>query len=431
MGGDMGMRHQIRATAGARSRPRGSVLALLTAVVAALVGVRPALALSQLPDPTWKVRGKVFAMTEGVTDGNSFIYVGGKFARASEQDGSHSYDTSSVTRVTLDGVGDPSFAPIVSKDEAGTLPATVMSLALSADGSVLYLGGDFAYVNGVPRQDIAAVSTADGQLVPGFDATASSNVNAILVENGGTRVFIGGSFKTVDDHPVLRLSALDAVTGMQDPAWTPKADSTVRALSYAEDGATIFVSGHFTTMDGEPRQSVARLNLDGTLNAWQAEAGVIPSPMTCWDVVPSAAAVYLGCGAGPNFSVAFSVTSGMIGDKLWKQASPGNVESMALTPDGADVLIGGHFGTNHSTNTICSDTMELHGLAELSIADGAYQCWAPHLYPDQHNAKGAWALLVDSLGHVWVGGWFTQICFPDDALPTDCVQQQSLARFTI
>jgi hypothetical protein len=121
----------------------------------------------------------------------------------------------------------------------------------------------------------------------------------------------------------------------------------------------------------------------------------------------------------------------MIGDKLWKQASPGNVESMALTPDGADVLIGGHFGTNHSTNTICSDTMELHGLAELSIADGAYQCWAPHLYPDQHNAKGAWALLVDSLGHVWVGGWFTQICFPDDALPTDCVQQQSLARFTI
>jgi hypothetical protein len=425
------MRHHNLVAAGVRSRHRVLVLASVVSIVAALIGVRPALGLTQLPDTTWKVRGKVFALAEGAAGGTSYVYVGGKFARVSEQDGGHPYDVGSVARLTLDGVGDPSFAPVVSKDQAGLDNATVFALALSADGSVLYLGGKFSYVNGVAHKNLAAVSTADGQLIPGFDPVVGSTVNTILPEAGGSRVFIGGAFKNVDSLPVTRLAALDATTGIPDPLWTPTADSTVRTLAYSADGGTIFVSGHFATINAQPRQSVARLNPDGSLFDWQAQPGIIPTPMTCWDVTSSPSAVYLGCGAGPNFSAAFSLTTGAIGTKIWKHGTPGNVEGVALSPDGTGLFVGGHFGTNHTTDPICGDTMELHGLSEQSAADGEFQCWAPHLYPDHDNAKGAWTVLVDSQGHLWAGGWFTDVCFPDNTLPENCVPQQGIARFTI
>jgi hypothetical protein len=408
------------------------VLALLTVLVATLVGVRPALALTQLPDTTWKLRGKVYALTEGVTAGTHYVYAGGKFARASEQDGSHPFPLHSVTRFTLDGVADETFpAPNVSKDQAGTLRAYVYALALSADGSVLYIGGKFAYVNGVAQANLAAVSTADGQLIPGFDPIVPGNVNTILPEAGGSRIFVGGAFRSVDSVNHARLVALDGTTGEVDPTWTPSAGSVVRAMQYSADGGTMFVTGHFTTMNGQPRQSIARLNLDGTLNDWIPEPGFIPTPMNCWDVTSSLTAVYVGCGAGPNFDAAFSLTTGTVGEKIWKHGTPGNVEGVALTPDGTGLIVGGHFGTNFGTNPICGGTMELHGLSTQDVSNGDFDCWAPHIYPDHGNAKGVWTVMVDSEGHVWGGGWFTKICFPDDTLPENCVPQQGIARFTL
>jgi Domain of unknown function (DUF5122) beta-propeller len=425
------MRHNDLVTAGVPSRHRVLVLASVVSIVAALIGVRPALGLTQLPDTTWKVRGKVFALAEGSVGGTPYVYIGGKFERASEQDGGHPYAAASLTRFTLDGVGDPSFLPNVSQDEAGTINATVLALALSADGSVLYLGGKFSYVNGVAHKNLAAVSTADGSVLPGFDPVVGSTVNTILPEAGGSRVFIGGAFKNVNSLTTPRLAALDATTGAADPTWTPAADSTVRSLRYAADGATMFVTGHFTTMNGQPRQSVARLNPDGTLNAWVPQAGFIPTPMNCWDVTASLTVVYLGCGAGPNFDIAFSLTSGTVGTKLWKHGTPGNVEAVALTPDGTGLVAGGHFGTNFGTNTICGGTMELHGISVQDVATGEFGCWAPHIYPDHSNAKGVWTVLVDSQGHVWSGGWFTKVCFPDESLPANCVPQQGVARYTL
>ena len=56
-----------------------------------------AYAFGNTPDPNcYDVRGKVFALTE--TSDHATIYVGGKFSRASLQDGSHPYFPSSLTR---------------------------------------------------------------------------------------------------------------------------------------------------------------------------------------------------------------------------------------------------------------------------------------------------------------------------------------------
>src|SRR5436309_1766490 len=85
-------------------------------VVGGLIGlVAPsAYALSQTPDTTpWVVRGKVFALTE--TADHNTIYIGGKFSRASTQDGSMPYFPFSLTRFDeTTGVGDSTFTPVVT-----------------------------------------------------------------------------------------------------------------------------------------------------------------------------------------------------------------------------------------------------------------------------------------------------------------------------
>src|SRR5581483_297276 len=72
----------------------------------------------------------------------------------------------------------------------------VQGLGLSAAGDVLYIGGHFAYQNGLPRQHMAAVRSADGVLTP-----FAPNVNGALgvwflaMDNGN--LLIGGDFTLV------------------------------------------------------------------------------------------------------------------------------------------------------------------------------------------------------------------------------------------
>ena len=50
--------------------------------------------------------------------------------------------------------------------------------------------------------------------------------------------------------------------GTLDPDSALVADNVVRKMRFSSDRQTIFVAGHFTTIDGQCRQSVARLNVD-------------------------------------------------------------------------------------------------------------------------------------------------------------------------
>jgi hypothetical protein len=44
------------------------------------------------------------------------------------------------------------------------------------------------------------------------------------------------------------------------------------------------------------------INLDGSVNPWSVPLGVIPNPMTVWRMAPTPNVLYVGAGAGPNFS---------------------------------------------------------------------------------------------------------------------------------
>jgi hypothetical protein len=143
--------------------------------------------------------------------------------------------------------------------------------------------------------------------------------------------------------------------------------------------------------------------------------------------------LYAGLGAGPNFAAAYSLTDGDVGGQLWKRPTTGNVESIALDPDGQHLFIGGHFGTAHKAQSMCQG-VQGHGLAELNRTDGKFtNCpsqapWAPHLLPDNLNFTGAWVIATTPTA-LWVGGLFDHICEPDGV--TNCVPAQAVARFTL
>jgi hypothetical protein len=134
--------------------------------------------------------------------------------------------------------------------------------------------------------------------------------------------------------------------------------------------------------------------------------------------------VYGGFGAGPNFAAAFRINPAnplLDGTRAWRWDTVGNVQTIALSPDGTRLFLGGHFGTNALEQNVCGD-QPLSGLASVNPATGSIYCdWIPQLDPSKDNGNGAWTLTTTGT-HLWVGGGFTHV---------SGVDQRDLARFTL
>ena len=99
----------------------------------------------------------------------------------------------------------------------------------------------------------------------------------------------------------------------------------------------------------------------------------------------------------------------------------GNVQKVALSPDGTSVFAGGHFGTGSLQQTVCGN-IPLHGLMKLNAATGVVDCsWVPALAPYGSNYNGAWDIDFTST-HVWVAGGFAKV---------NDVKAHNIARFSL
>src|SRR5918911_1487865 len=65
---------------------------------------------------------------------------------------------------------------------------TVRALAVSADGSMLFVGGTFNAVDGVAVKNFAVVSPSDGSLIAGFQHKFNTAVHVIKV--GSSLVYV-------------------------------------------------------------------------------------------------------------------------------------------------------------------------------------------------------------------------------------------------
>ena len=376
------------------------VVAALTA--AALLAPASAGALSEQADAgTWGAHGRVLAM---VRLGNT-MFIGGRFDRIQSPDGKTRVAADNLAAIDLTtGQPVPGFTGGVGLT---TGKPQVDSLAVSADGTRLLVGGKFNLVDGQPKSFFAALSPATGAIDQTFNgATFSGAVHAILV--GPSRIYVGGAFKKINakSHPYLAALMPD---GTLDTQWVSHPDNLVRALTPSSDWSTIFVGGLFENVDGAGRISVARVSAaNGALDPWTIPAGTIDPPQTAWDFVVDGPVVYVGFGHGPNYMAAFRLDNGDSGDQLWRLKTQGNVEGLAMAPDHSRLFFSGHFGTGALNQRVCNGPF-LRGLASVDPATGTIICdWIPQITPFGNNYVGVWTIDIED-GALWAGGKITTV----------------------
>ncbi len=427
-------------------------LAVMAAVMAvqAIVGASPALALTERPDDTYMTNGEVYATA--LSEDGKTLYIGGKFSRVRENPSGVpgiSRTVSNVAAINVEtGAAIRTWRPQVTGDGA-----VVRSLAVK-DGLV-YIGGNFTAVEGEPRRNLAAVSanTASVILSPFAPQVGGATSYVYALEADGSKLYAGGGFSKVDGEPRKNLAAFNFATGLLDPNWKPATSKAstctdpncgtkVRALELDSAGNSIFVGGPFSYITGsngveDARQSVARVyTATGNLHPWKIPTGTIIAPQTAWDLTATDDRLYGGFGAGPNYLAAFHLDQGDSGSQVWRFSTVGNVQAVALTPDGSRLFFGGHFGINNLDKTVC-DGKPLRGLASVNPATGRIYCdFVPSLDQNKRPSyEGAWTLAITN-SYLWVGGGFIGVSDsinPEPAPGTGVteVQQTNLARFTL
>ncbi len=132
-----------------------------------------------------------------------------------------------------------------------SIGGTVNDIALSPDGTRLYVGGLFSGA-GSPnqaRQNFAVINALTGAVLPTI-CNASGAVNCVLAADGG--VYIGGAFQTVNGFTAPQLAQINPITGIAYD-WTPMLPAgggQVIINSLARYGRLIYLGGRFSRING-------------------------------------------------------------------------------------------------------------------------------------------------------------------------------------
>jgi len=166
-----------------------------------------------------------------------------------------------IARAHPDGSLDESFYHDPAFDGA------VKRIVVQPDGKIL-ICGQFTSFQGVPRLTIARLlpgGTLDASFDPGTGAAFGTVWTMALDPNG--RIIIGGEFETFDGYPRNRIARLNS-NGSLDTSFNPDAgpNATVNTILPQTDGR-IVITGSFTTYAGSARQHVARVNSNGSLDS--------------------------------------------------------------------------------------------------------------------------------------------------------------------
>ena len=157
---------------------------------------------------------------------------------------------------------DAAFA--ASIQSGGGANSSAFCVTTDAVGNV-FVGGAFTQFAGSPANHIAKVF-ADGTLDAAFTSAVGlvgSDVKALAVQSDG-KILVAGNFTSVGSTPRNHLARLNA-DGTLDASFSSTLNLPVFALAVQADGA-ILVGGQFFFNPGFTRRGVARLLANGTID---------------------------------------------------------------------------------------------------------------------------------------------------------------------
>ena len=262
----------------------------------------------------------------------------------------------SIARINDDGSIDTTFDPGTGAN------AAVRDVVSQVDGKVL-IGGEFTNVANANRKYLARLAK-DGQLDGSFEMAEELDgpVHAMAVQPD-SKIVVGGEFENLGEFRRSRLTRL-LPNGDIDPSFESVhgADNTIYAVAIQEDGK-ILIGGAFSHVNLIPRNGIARLNPDGSVDQ------------------------------------TFDIGTGV----------DGPVYSIALEQDGG-IYLGGLFSSFNGTRRFGVAKLYANGVLDTTFMDTAYNQFAGLVRgglsdPLNHVQD----IVMDANGHLIIGGSFNKV----------------------
>lgn len=426
--------HSFRARATATGLAALSVLAasgLVTTTGSPASAVITGNVLSGTASPMWQTNSEVDALAMA----NGVIYAGGKFTSV-RPPGVAAGGAGQVNRTYLAAFSASTGALITGFNVV--LNNRVSSLAVSPDGSRLYLGGSFTTVNGTTRNRLAAVNAATvaspGALVTAFNPNPNRTVTSIAATN--STVYLGGDFSTVRAVARGNLASVTAATGALNTAFAPALvagpatpdtvpSPRVNALALAPDGSRVLAGGSFQTVNNVLTGGMVSLDpVDGSLEQWNANnLGQQPINTNCGgrvtDIITEGTKAYVtaegdppGCYEG-TYSADIST-----GTLDWNASCLGASQGLALAngvlykgshQHDCAFMEGGAFGGY--VGGVAREAFLHRYLVGQDVRDGSFVHWSPNTNATSvggSTSVGPQVMASDGR-QVIVGGDFTRV----------------------
>jgi len=265
------------------------------------------------------------------------------------------------------------------------------AVALAAFGVTAAPGMSASAATQVAHAAMAA-NDADPS-VSGIAAPYSWQTNNTVwaLATAGSNVFVGGDFTSVRPNgdaagtgevPRTYIAEFSGTTGALQ-SFSPTLDGDVAAAAVSPDGNTLYLGGTFNHVNGSYHNHLAAFNIatGALISTWKPDAG---AKVTSIAPSPDGSAVYVGGTFGKLDQVARtyagevqSVSGTSPGALLpFNPTMNGTVTSVAVAPDDSRVLIGGYFNT--------FDGVSQHAIGSADPVTGANEPWASAILP--HNS---------------------------------------------
>ncbi|CAN5407322.1 hypothetical protein BH10ACI3_BH10ACI3_20930 [soil metagenome] len=262
---------------------------------------------------------------------------------------------------------DNAFQPSLVKDNQ----AIGNALLVQPDGKIIY-AGFFLTIDRRPFSYIARFN-ADGTIDNGFDSgntfTIDASISAVALQPDG-KIIVAGSFDKVAGVTRFGVARLNS-DGSFDPTFNvafPSRPSGVTSVAVQPDGKVV-IGGSFSTISGQTRNGLARLNTDGSLDT-AFNSPCFASSNRAIVVQPDGKLIVGSTCSAVSTNVSRLNTNGTL-DTTFDPGTGANgsaVRAIILQPDGK-VLVGGQFGSFNGQST--------RGLVRLSSTGAIEAAFAP------------------------------------------------------
>jgi len=187
----------------------------------------------------------------------SLLLPDGKIIIAGEFYNYNGYHIIRIARLNSDGTLDTSFNPGLSTND------DILNISVQPDGKII-IGGYLYTYNGIPIKRMARINT-DGSLDTSFNLgiIPGNWIQNSIVQPDGKILIFTDSINYNSQYQVARLNA----DGSLDTTFTmTKTNTPVIASANLQPDGKIIIAGVFTSVNGVPKNSVARLNSDGSVD---------------------------------------------------------------------------------------------------------------------------------------------------------------------